>query len=73
MSDRKIITNIKETQLSNNKILTSKYTILNFLPLNLYHQFKKLANVYFLIAGFCQMIPEISTSNGQPIVLAPLL
>ena len=32
-----------------NKIRTNKYTILTFLPLNLFHQFSRLANFYFLI------------------------
>lgn len=31
-----------------NKIRTSKYTPLNFIPLNLYHQFHNIANIYFL-------------------------
>lgn len=32
-----------------NSIRTHKYTVLTFLPLNLYHQFSRLANFYFLI------------------------
>jgi len=33
----------------NNSIRTSKYTMLTFAPLNLYEQFRKQANFYFLI------------------------
>jgi hypothetical protein len=32
-----------------NAIITSKYTILNFLPKNLFEQFRRVANFYFLI------------------------
>lgn len=31
-----------------NKIKTSKYTALNFVPKNLIEQFSQLANIYFL-------------------------
>ncbi|VVT45956.1 uncharacterized protein SAPINGB_P000975 [Magnusiomyces paraingens] len=31
-----------------NKIRTTKYTPLNFLPKNIYHQFHNIANIYFL-------------------------
>lgn len=33
----------------NNTIVTSKYTIWNFLPKNLFEQFRRIANIYFLI------------------------
>lgn len=32
-----------------NKIKTAKYTIYNFLPKNLYEQFRRIANAYFLV------------------------
>lgn len=30
-----------------NELVTSKYNLLNFVPVNLYHQFKRVANMYF--------------------------
>uniref|UniRef100_I3NHI1 Phospholipid-transporting ATPase n=1 Tax=Ictidomys tridecemlineatus TaxID=43179 RepID=I3NHI1_ICTTR len=45
----------------NNAIKTSKYTILNFLPLNLFEQFQRLANAYFLVLLILQLIPQISS------------
>jgi hypothetical protein len=36
-------------QYANNQIVTSKYTWLNFLPKNIYEQFRRLANFYFLV------------------------
>lgn len=40
-----------------NQIVTSKYTVVNFLPKNLVDQFSKLANIYFL----GMMILQVST------------
>ncbi|XP_058158033.1 phospholipid-transporting ATPase FetA-like [Dasypus novemcinctus] len=45
----------------NNTIKTSKYNIFNFLPMNLFEQFQRLANAYFLILLFLQLIPQISS------------
>ena len=56
-----------------NVVKTSKYTVLTFIPKNLYEQFSKAANVYFFVIMCMQMIPIISISNGQPAMLLPLL
>lgn len=47
--------------LQNNFIITSKYTLLTFLPLNLLEQFQRLANFYFLCLLLLQLIPAISS------------
>lgn len=44
-----------------NSIKTSKYSFFNFLPVNLFEQFQRLANAYFLILLFLQLIPQISS------------
>lgn len=56
-----------------NVIRTSKYTPLSFLPMNLFNQFKKAPNVYFLIICFMQMIELISISDGKPAMALPLV
>jgi phospholipid-translocating ATPase len=38
-----------------NQIVTSKYTVINFLPKNLVDQFSKLANIYFLAMMILQV------------------
>uniref|UniRef100_A0A6I8NC73 Phospholipid-transporting ATPase n=1 Tax=Ornithorhynchus anatinus TaxID=9258 RepID=A0A6I8NC73_ORNAN len=45
----------------NNRIQTSKYNILTFLPVNLFEQFQRVANAYFLFLLILQLIPEISS------------
>uniref|UniRef100_A0A8C8DMZ0 Phospholipid-transporting ATPase n=1 Tax=Oryzias sinensis TaxID=183150 RepID=A0A8C8DMZ0_9TELE len=56
-----------------NEIKTSKYNIITFLPLNLYVQFTRLANVYFLLLLILQLIPEISSlpwfTTAVPLVI----
>ncbi|KAK4292264.1 hypothetical protein Pmani_034959 [Petrolisthes manimaculis] len=55
-----------------NFIKTSKYTLLNFLPYNLFEQFQRLANFYFLCLLVLQLIPVISSLS--PITTAvPLI
>lgn len=47
--------------LQSNYIKTSKYSVLTFLPLNLFEQFQRLANFYFLCLLVLQVIPAISS------------
>ena len=56
-----------------NRVITSKYTVLSFLPLNLIEQFKKASNIYFGIIMFMQTINAISISGGKPAMLPPLI
>jgi len=46
---------------ANNFIKTSKYTLLTFIPLNLFEQFQRAANFYFLCLLILQLIPEITS------------
>lgn len=59
--------------MTNNAICTSKYTVISFLPKNLFEQFSKMANVYFLFIMVLQIIPQISITGGQPAILLPLM
>lgn len=55
-----------------NIIRSSKYTPWNFLPRQLFAQFSKLANFYFLCVSILQMIPGLSTT-GTYTTIVPLL
>lgn len=46
----------------NNRIVTSKYTILNFVPKNLFEQFRRIANFYFLCIAVIQVCNSCSTT-----------
>lgn len=56
----------------NNSISTTKYTLTTFLFINLYEQFSKLANIYFLFLALLQMIRVVSITGGVPTILPPL-
>lgn len=55
-----------------NFIRSSRYTLWSFLPKQLFFQFSKLANAYFLTIGILQMIPGLSTT-GTYTTIGPLL
>jgi len=44
---------------SSNRIRTAKYTIWNFVFKNLFEQFRRLANFYFILMLIFQLIPDI--------------
>jgi magnesium-transporting ATPase (P-type) len=43
-----------------NFIRTTKYTLLTFVPKNLFEQFRRVSNFYFLIVVIIQLVPSIS-------------
>ncbi|NXS42045.1 AT8B3 ATPase, partial [Balaeniceps rex] len=52
---------LTKKKYAGNAIKTAKYNVLTFLPLNLYEQFHRMANVYFVFVILLQTFPEIST------------
>ena len=52
-----------------NYIRTTKFTALTFLPLCLFQQFKRLANIYFLLMAILQSISIISPLNPITAIL----
>ncbi|XP_063087633.1 phospholipid-transporting ATPase IC isoform X2 [Cavia porcellus] len=63
---------IKKSKYANNAIKTYKYNVFTFLPLNLFEQFKRAANIYFVGLLILQAIPQISTLAWYT-TLVPLL
>lgn len=55
-----------------NYISTTKYTALTFLPFSLLGQFKRYANIYFLLMAIIQCFPQISPINPVSSI-APLI
>lgn len=46
-----------------NKIRTSKYTVISFIPKNLFEQFRRPANLYFLAMAIIQMLPTFGVKS----------
>ncbi|KAH7107578.1 phospholipid-translocating P-type ATPase [Auriculariales sp. MPI-PUGE-AT-0066] len=62
----------KKHMFATNQVLTSKYTIITFLPRNLLEQFRRIANVFFAAIAILQFFPRFSTISPGLVVL-PLI
>lgn len=56
----------------NNKIRTTKYTLLSFIPKNLFEQFHRIANVYFIFIVLLNWVPAIN-AFGKEVAMMPVL
>ena len=56
-----------------NSIKTCKYNCATFIPKNMWEQFHKAANIYFIAIAVLQMLPQISVTGGIPNILLPLV
>ena len=63
---------LKEHKYPTNQNITSKYTIITFLPRNLLEQFRRVANIFFLGINILQFFPKFSTISPGLVIL-PLL
>ncbi|XP_060692846.1 phospholipid-transporting ATPase VB isoform X1 [Hemiscyllium ocellatum] len=55
-----------------NKIRTTKYTFINFLPKNIFEQFYRFANIYFLFLALLNWVPFIGVFQKE-ITMLPLI
>ncbi|CAD5167952.1 unnamed protein product [Musa acuminata subsp. malaccensis] len=59
-------------EFTGNEIRTSKYTVITFLPKNLFIQFHRLAYIYFLVIAGLNQLPPLAVF-GRTVSLFPLL
>ncbi|KAK3611098.1 hypothetical protein CHS0354_000105 [Potamilus streckersoni] len=57
---------------ASNKIKTTKYTILTFIPKNLFEQFHRFANLYFIFIVGLNWVPQIQVF-GKEISVLPVI
>jgi len=57
---------------ANNKIKTTKYTVLSFLPKNLFEQFHRFANVYFFFIALLNFVPVVNTFQPE-LAMTPVI
>ncbi|KAI6045617.1 hypothetical protein EDC04DRAFT_2865155 [Pisolithus marmoratus] len=62
----------KEHVYCTNQVITSKYTVITFLPRNLLEQFRRIANIFFALIAILQFFPEFATISPGLVIL-PLL
>ncbi|CAE6457915.1 unnamed protein product, partial [Rhizoctonia solani] len=63
---------LKTHKYAANQVVTSKYTLLTFVPRNLLEQFRRIANMFFLAIAILQFFPRFSTISPG-LVLLPLI
>lgn len=52
-----------KTTYGSNRINTAKYTALSFLPKNLFEQFRRVANMFFLFMAIIQLTPMFTVGS----------
>jgi phospholipid-transporting ATPase len=67
-----LLNSAQPTKFCSNKISTAKYSPILFLPKFLFEQFRRYANLFFLLIGALQQIPGVSPT-GQYTTAIPLL
>ncbi|XP_005156631.2 phospholipid-transporting ATPase VD isoform X1 [Danio rerio] len=55
----------------NNSIRTTKYTLISFIPMNLFQQFHRAANLYFLFLVLLNWVPAVEAFQKE-ITMIPL-
>ena len=55
-----------------NMVSTTKYTVVTFLPKNLFEQFHRMANIYFLFIVILNWVPAINSFDKE-IAILPLI
>ncbi|KAF4615383.1 hypothetical protein D9613_002558 [Agrocybe pediades] len=62
----------KEHVYTSNQVITSKYTLITFIPRNLLEQFRRVANIFFLGIAILQFFPKFATISPGAVIL-PLI
>ncbi|KAL5208973.1 hypothetical protein ABZP36_004596 [Zizania latifolia] len=62
-------TNAPPAKFPDNAVRTTKYSILTFIPRNLYEQFHRVAYVYFLILAALNQVPQLGVFSPVASVL----
>lgn len=57
---------------ADNAVRTTKYTLLSFVPRNLFEQFHRFANLYFLGIVLLNWVPQIN-AFGKEVAMIPVL
>lgn len=65
------IKDIQPHKYCTNEISTAKYSVISFLPKFLFEQFRRYANIFFLVVALMQQIPNVSPT-GRFTTVVPL-
>lgn len=68
----------EQSAMADNRVVTSKYNVLSFVPRSLFEQFRRVANIYFLVISVLMVLgtyyPSLFVSPLEPFsTLFPLV
>ncbi|KAI6203336.1 Phospholipid-translocating P-type ATPase, flippase family protein [Aphelenchoides besseyi] len=69
---RRVVVGDANYKLAKNRISTTKYTVITFLPKFLSEQFSNVVNVFFLILACAQLLPMLDPPYGRATTMMPL-
>ena len=62
-----VINGHRNKSYCNNSISTAKYDVLTFLPVSLFEQFRRIANLYFLLIAILMIIGTYTNLFDSPL------
>ena len=57
----------EQHSMANNIVVTSKYNAVTFMPKSLFEQFRRIANIYFLVISILMIIGTYTTLFTSPL------
>lgn len=67
----------EQSAMADNSVVTSKYNVITFIPRSLFEQFRRIANIYFLVISVLMMLGTYTTLFTSPLTpfstLIPLI
>ena len=60
------------SKYTKNHVKTTKYTVLSFLPKNMFEQFHRFANLYFIFIVLLNWIPQLN-AFGKEVAMIPVI
>lgn len=67
----------EQSAMADNSVVTSKYNLVTFIPRSLFEQFRRIANIYFLVISVLMMLGTYTTLFTSPLTpfstLIPLI
>lgn len=57
----------EQMMMADNSVVTSKYNLITFVPRSLFEQFRRVANIYFLVISILMVIGTYTTLFSSPL------
>lgn len=57
----------QQQHMADNSVVTAKYNVLTFIPRSLFEQFRRVANIYFLVISILMVIGTYTTLFTSPL------